>query len=387
MILINYRIHHLCRMALKEPIFTDIFVSGTDGYSKYRIPSILTTKKGTILAFAEGRATMADMAENDIVLKRSEDNGKTWNNIQVVASDGKNSLNNPLCVEIEVSGRILLMYQRYPYPLKEREVTPGFNHEKALISYIIHSDDDGLTWTNPKDITRESKRPSIANTLSTGPGVGIQLKYGPKIGRILIPCNQGPWGKWKNYVLISDDQGESWRIGSITPQPGKKWGGNEVQIVELTDGKILMNSRFYDISIFGRRKHPRCRLAAYSEDAGETWSQLTPDTALISSCCQGSIIRYTSETEGDRNRILFSNPAVTRGRTTGTIQMSYDEGKTWPVSKLLVPKKYSYSCLTVLANNTIGVIFESDNDEGIWCMRFAQFSVEWLTDGKDHIES
>jgi sialidase-1 len=348
---------------------SDVFVEGQDGYHTYRIPAVLVTAKGTVLAFAEGRATRSDHAENDIVLKRSTDSGETWGPRQLVAEDGKNCLNNPMVVEVRETGRIIFMYQRYPQGIHEREVTPGHEGDTICRSFVMHSDDDGVTWSKPVDITASVKRPTGATSIASGPGIGIQLRHGAHAGRILIPFNQGPYGDWKVYAAYSDDQGDTWTYGDVAPDasPGH---GNEVQFVELTGGRVMLNSR----SNAGI-KH---RKVAVSEDGGKTWSGLLDDPTLIEPQCMGSIVRYSFPAGGESGLLLYSGPNSTEARVKGTIWVSEDDGKTWPVSKCICEGHFAYSCLTVLPDKTVGCLFETGAKGAYEKIVFARMPVEWL---------
>lgn len=355
------------------PESVTVFEQGKDGWPDYRIPSIVVTKRGTLLAFAEARQTLRDNAQNDIVLKRSTDGGRTWLPIQLVAEDGENNLNNPNAVVVRETGRVLLMYQRFPKGFHEAEVVPGYDDPRICRSFMVHSDDDGLTWSAPVELTRSVKRPIDVTSVASGPGVGIQLTRGAHKGRLVMPFNEGPFEKWKVYAAYSDDQGKTWRYGDIAPEesPG---AGNEVQMVELSDGSVLLNSRSY--------KGNRHRKTAISRDGGQTWSGLVDDPTLVEPECQGSILRYTWADEDGKSRLLFLNPASTKGRSNGALRLSYDEGKTWPVEKTIHPTGFAYSCLAVMADKSIGCLFEADGYKKI---KFARVSLDWLTDGKDRL--
>jgi sialidase-1 len=141
----------------------------------YRIPSLITTREGTLLAIAERRLGLHDHSQNDIVLKRSEDNGETWSEVQVIYEDGKNSLNDP-CAVVLNSGRILLIFQKYPYLVHSRSegdiqiADTGYDGPRNTRSYITYSDDDGKTWSKPREITKQV-RPSERISIGS-PGVG-----------------------------------------------------------------------------------------------------------------------------------------------------------------------------------------------------------------------
>ena len=331
---------------------TDVFIGGKEGYPIYRIPSVISTLDETLLAFCEGRSALSDHAQNDIVMKRSFNGGKTWEPLQIIAEDGKNCLSNPTVVQVRESGRILLMYQKYPYGFHEREVVPGYKGDRICRSFLIYSDDDGSTWTIPREITRQVKRKKTATSIACGPGIGIQIKNGKYKKRIIIPFNQGPYGDWQVYTVYSDDGGDKWKMGKIAPRDLEGMG-NEVQVVELNNGHLMLNSR----SANGNKQ----RKFAFSNDGGETWSSLSDDEELIEPQCQASILRFSFPGKDKKSRILFTNPASTSERTHGTIRISYDEGKTWPVNKLIYKGSFAYSCLTKIDNKTIGLLYEADN--------------------------
>jgi sialidase-1 len=366
----SHRKKHSSAISAKGPVHIDVFVSGSEGYHTYRIPSVLTTTSGIILAFAEGRASKSDHAENDIVLKRSLDGGNVWSKLEVIAEDGENCLNNPTAVQIRKTGRIILMYQRYFKDFDEHGAEPGYVGEKVCRTYIIYSDDDGVTWSESKEITRNVKREKVVTSTATGPGVGIQIVNGKHKGRIIMPFNQGPYGNWKVYMAYSDDLGESWEYGEVAPENSKGLG-NEVQVVELQNGSLMLNSR----SAYGNK----LRKSALSHDGGETWSGLIDENELIEPQCMGSILRFSFVDRGNKNRILFSNPASKDKRELGTVRLSYDEGITWPVSKIIYTGFFAYSCLTKINDDTIGLLYEKDNYEKI---TFAIIELAWLESNK-----
>ena len=149
---------------------------------------------------------------------------------------------------------------------------------------------------------------------------------------------------------------------------------SESQVVELADGRLMLNMR----SDRGKRR----RAVAVSADAGATWSDIQDDPVLIEPVCQGSFLRYTLAGARDRNRLLFCNPAAEQARVNGTVRISYDEGRSWPVAKTIVPGAFAYCCLTVLADGSLGCLYETDDYRRI---RFARFALAWLTDGADRL--
>ena len=349
---------------------SDVFVSG-EGYPTYRIPSVVTTRQGTVLAFGEGRQGRGDHTQNDLVLRRSRDGGRTWDPMQVVATDRPNVLVNPTVVEDRGTGRLCLMYQRYPAGFHEREVVPGYEGDRVCRSYVVHSADDGRTWSAPRETTRAVKRPERVTSIASGPGVGIQLPRGPHRGRLVVPFNEGPAGDWRVYAAYSDDGGDTWTYGDVAPNASEGMG-NEVQVVERADGTLLLNAR--------NERGNRCRKVASSHDGGRAWSALVDEPALIDPRCQGTILRYSDPLDGRRSRLLFANPASATERVDGTVRLSYDEGRTWPVSRTVHAGPFAYSCLTTLPDHGIGLLYERD---GYGRIAFARFDLAWLTAGRD----
>ncbi|MGH7593902.1 MAG: sialidase family protein [Gemmatimonadales bacterium] len=358
------------------PTYTDVFTPAADGFVSIRIPSLVVTKHGTLLAFAEGRARDADQAANRIILKRSHDAGRRWSAVATIAADGDRSLNNPCAVVEQQSGRVLLMYQSYPAGVGERDsgLRTGYDGDRIVRTWLITSDDDGITWSAPRDLTRETKRKQGVTTVASGPGIGIQLRHGPHARRLVMPFNEGPWGLWHIYAVYSDDGGRTWRMGAVAPgglidQPG---GGqvstvNEVQLVELDDGSLRFNARRWA----GRP----LRKTAISTDGGESWSDIADVPELRDPSSMASVLRYSFGSRGHQSRILFSGPASDK-RENGTVFLSRDNGATWPVSRVLWAQGFAYSVLAVLPDGSVGCLFEADGTRRIV---FARFTLRWLT--------
>jgi sialidase-1 len=369
-------------VAAGEPEFANVFVPNADGFKSIRIPAVVASKSGMLLAFAEGRAANADQASNKIVQKRSSDGGKTWGRLAILADDGLNSLNNPCVVVERGTGRLLLMYQSYPAGLTERsrDLHGGYVGNQVVRAWLITSDDDGATWSRPREITTQVKRPS-ATTVTSGPGIGIQLRHGKHAGRILFPFNDGPFGLWNIYAAYSDDGGKTWAMGEDAPgnliddgKGGKISTVNEAQFVELGDGSIRFNVRRWG----GKPLRKTC----VSADGGATWSKIQDVPEQADPSCMGSIFQYTDPADGSRSRILYSGPQSTR-RENGAVFLSYDAGKTWPVKRVLSSGGFAYSCLTALPDGVIGCLYEA---QGTGKILFARFTLDWLTSGKDHLE-
>jgi len=343
-----------------------VFQNQLDGYPNYRIPSLVVTKQRTLLAICEGRGLQAgthgDISGNHLVLKRSTDGGSTWGALEVIRQEAANSLLGP-CTVVTETGRVVLVYHRYLPGTTEGNAAEGLVGPRVVEVFVTVSDDEGRTWSEPRNITVVAKQATGWTGILTGPGIAIQKRRAPHAGRIVVPCAHGPVGKWHCYSIHSDDNGETWQLGGEVPDPL----GNECQVVELTDGRLMINSRSY--------RKQGCRATILSEDGGETWSPMRDEPALPEPVCQGSILRYSDPLDGEPSRLFFSNPAHASQRENGTIRLSLDDGKTWSHSAVLVPGSYGYSCLARLADGRIGCLYETANCAEI---RFAAFPLDWL---------
>lgn len=369
-----------CLLFAEELQHTSVFsTEEVDGIKYgYRIPAIVNTQKGTLLAFAERRVGLHDHAQNDMVLKRSFNNGKSWESMQIIADFGKNSLNDPLAVVLE-SGRIMLTFKMYPYGVHARNsgwiqmADNGYDGPRNTKSYITFSDDDGATWTEPKEITK-MVRPS--DRISAGsPGIGIQLKRGNFKGRIIWPLyltrkiNENE-RDWTNAVAWSDDEGLSWKLSNDIPQYDQTGFGNEAQVVELSNGDLLF---------IARNQGGFHRKVSTSKDGGLTWSNMTLDFGLPGTACQGSALRYSWPEDGE-SMIIHSGPANKYARKQGTVKISVDEGKSWKYSREIEPEFFAYSCLTKQENGDIGLLYEA---KGYSEISFVSLTTDWIKQGDE----
>lgn len=314
----------------------------------YRIPSLLTSSKGTVLAFSERRLG-GDHSENDIVLRRSTDSGKTWGDEIVVYEDGTNSINDPLTVQLS-DGRIMMMFARFPYGRHSRAhgwvkmAEMGHDDPKLnILTFVTFSSDDGLTWTQPQDITASVKQAHWLNANS--PGAMIQLKKGAQKGRLITPV----WGcvpvkgkegeiarTWEVAVVYSDDSGKTWqRTNSLkSPDPGFP---NECQVAEASNGDLVLTSR--------NQAGKRMRKKAFSKDGGTTWTEIKDDPTQASVACMGSIISGPSEEDGSWD-LYASFPSGQGWRVDGQIAVSKDHGKTF-YTKKMITGSFGYSSIQI----------------------------------------
>jgi sialidase-1 len=351
----------------QEPRFTEVFTAG-ESYNTFRIPSIIATANGTLLAFAEGRRTGAgDAGDIDLVMKRSHDGGASWSPLTAIADNGPNTSGNPCPVVDRTTGTIFLLTTQNRGTDSETAIIAGTSAGGRTVS-VMRSTDDGTTWSAPVDITASVKK-SDWTWYATGPGIGIQTRT----GRLVIPANHAiaVTAVHQSHVIYSDDRGATWHLGGSADA-----GTNESEVVELADGRLMLNMRNHP------PKPENFRMVATSKDLGLTWSPASPDSTLIEPPAQASVVRMTRASADDRNRLLFSNPASAR-RERMTVRVSYDEGATWPVARVIHEGPAAYSSLIVLPNRSIGLLFERGDRSPYEKITFARFTLGWLTQGKD----
>ena len=155
-------------------------------------------------------------------------------------------------------------------------------------------------------------------------------------------------------------------------------GSIESQVVETDSGELYFNARTADMSLYKR-------VAARSSDGGLTWSEMASVDDLPDPHCQGSIVRFTDDESHDRSRVIFANIANTMARVTLTLRVSYDGCRTWPISKVLRHGPAAYCDLAIASDMTICCLYEQDSSETHQSIRIAQFNIEWLTGGGDHL--
>ncbi len=338
-----------------------LWTSGTDGYHTYRIPALLATPQGALVAFCEGRKNGAgDHGDIDLLMKRSEDGGLTWSEQVIVHEEGGQAavtIGNPCPVADRTTGTIWLPFTR---------------DNKAV--FLMSSLDGGRTWSPAREISATAMRPDW-DWVATGPGIGIQLSRGAHRGRLVIPCDHKRGLKTKtpelnSHMMFSDDGGETWHIGAPI-----QTGGNECQVVELEDGRLLVNIRMHG-------DFRGWRGIASSEDGGTTWTPIVHDGNLPCPKCQASLLRL-----GDGS-LLFANPdpgTKPGARVNLTLRHSPDEGKSWPVAKILREGPCGYSCLAELADRTILCLYETGSKDYRETITLARLSRDWLAIGREPV--
>lgn len=347
-----------------------LFESGKDGYSTYRIPALLSLTDGTLLAFCEGRKnSRSDSGDIDIVLRRSLDGGRSWEPMRIIADNGPDTVGNPAPVFDRDIGVVYLLLIQNLSDGPEELIVAG---KAPRTVWMMHSKDNGETWSDPVEITKRVKDPSWT-WYATGPCHGVQLEN----GRLLIPCdhvdgNDPDYSRSSHsHVIYSDDHGTSWKIGGVAQA-----GTNECVIVQTIEGSLYLNCRNY--------VRPQRRAYAWSYNNGSSFEKFGWDDNLIEPICQASMIRFTNSKEHDKNRIVFSNPASLK-RERLTVRLSYDECKSWTDGKVIYEGPSAYSDLCVTKDLKICCLYECGRDDPYETITFAQFSLEWLTDGADRL--
>jgi len=377
----------------------DLFEAGKDDYALYRIPGIVVTAKGTVLAYCEARLNSgSDWGTIDIMLRRSTDRGKTWQPRAKVADVPGPKEKNPAALVKKVGKTQDVTYNN-AVAFADRD---GSVHMLFCLEYMrcfyIRSDDDGVTWSEPNEITKtfEAYRPLYDwRVIATGPAHGIQLKNGRLVVPVWISTGTGGNAHRPSVTstIYSDDHGKTWKAGEIAAPDTPEWViPNETAIVELTDGRVMLNVR--------SESPTHRRLVTISKDGATIWTMPRFDDALLEPICMASIVRVSGAKAGEKTRIAFANPhhlerddgkamaGKSRDRKNLSIKLSYDEGQTWPVNKTLEPSWSAYSDLAVLPNGTILCFYERGSSDGKSSTRtthltVARFNLEWLTDGKD----
>jgi len=354
-----------------------VFEAEKLGYRLTRIPALVLSGKGTLIAFCEGRTAPGDWSDIDIIARRSRDGGTTWSDMVILAKSEGGPISNATPI-VDRNGTIHVLYQK--------------NYDRC---YIVHSTDDGVTWTKPRDITAafEAFRPEYNwKVMAPGPAHGIQLQNGRLVVGVWL-CEpvgvNAPGGDHRPScvaTIYSDDHGQTWQRGDIIMRNTRKiFNPSESVVVELSDGRVMINSR--------SESDAHRRLVAISPDGARNWSEPKFDDALFEPVCMGSIFAANDPATGQRV-LLFVNPDSSHrpeetnrhgyaSRENGVIKLSYDDGQTWTHSRVIDAGPFSYSDLTVAPDGTVYCIYEA----GLWGespfhlnthVVLARFNLEWV---------
>ncbi|MFB9466611.1 exo-alpha-sialidase [Streptomyces cinereospinus] len=365
--------------ASAAPLFEQkvLFKASRDpGYACFRIPTVVRTTQGTLLAFAEGRVlNCGDATDIDIVLKRSTDGGRTWSPLRVVNEGGGDTHGNPTPVVDRETGRILLAETYNTGRADSDHCDVPCNRTP----HLQYSDDDGVTWSAPRDLSPQILPSHWNSWYATGPVHGIQLTRGAHAGRLVFGVNTETWDGNRvtaNHaaLILSDDGGTTWRVGATDSWPLAADGSfrqksSEVSLTERADGTILVSGREQEGTDLGHRSQ------AVSRDGGESFAgPFASLPGLYAPQVQGATLRL-----GDR--LLLSCPGDPDRRRTMMIRSSYDGGATWDsVDRgTVVTRDWSgYSDLVHVSGSTVGLVYEGGTADARDEIRFARFNEEWL---------
>ena len=377
----------------------DLFTAGNDGYGLYRIPGIVVTSQGTVLAYCEARKSgKTDWGHIDVVLRRSTDGGITWSPMKkLVELDAAKFTRNQAAVAqgLGKEGEFTINN-----PVAIADPRPGVVHFLYCVEYnrlfYMRSDDDGLLFSKPVEITAavEKLKPSYDwQCFAVGQGHGLRLQNGRLIAAVWLSTGKGGHAHRPSVVttIYSDDDGQTWHVGDIVAHETKPLvNPSESVLLELADSRVQINTR---------SESPEHRRAvAVSPDGSTKWSEPKFHEDLLEPICMANIIRWTTAKGGGKNRIVFANPhnldranakpGQGRDRKNLSLKLSYDEGITWPVNKTLEAGPSGYSDLAVAADGSLLCFYERTTIDAATKQRtsfltLARVSRAWLTDGKD----
>jgi sialidase-1 len=352
---------------------------GVTTYHSFRIPSIIRTNNGTLIAFAEGRRwNPSDYGDINLVFKRSTDNGATWSALDEIAASGPGTWGNPTAVydaNKGTNGRVWLFMN---WNDSAKHQISDFTQYGDRRVYTSYSDDHGVTWSTPVDRT-STLTPNTYKWDAMGPGIGIQTAAGDHPGRLIIPA----YGR----NIYSDDSGTTWQVQPLSG------GKHESTIVEAMNGTLLRNDRPNATEWAAAKR--RVKSTGTITGGFGAWSA---DAALTDPMCEGSILRYNRDAP---DRIYFLNPNNDNSRCNMTVRISYDQGATWPISRAIYDwntcdynaikagnhiAKGGYSSMIKTADYAVGALIEinedlTNNSTSHKSIEFHKFNLPWILNG------
>lgn len=349
--------------------------AGEDNCDTYRIPGIVTTNKGTLIAVYDNRYNNSkDLQEDiDVGMSRSTDGGQTWEPMKVIMDMGEwggnperlNGIGDPAVLYDHTTGTIWVA-ALWISGFSETDMLwwaskPGMKPTETGQFVLIKSTDDGLTWSEPINITEQIKDPAW-QLFFQGPGAGITLDDGTLVFPAQFKADIGEkaldGGQYTAHstIIYSKDGGETWHVGT-----GAKPNTTEAQVVQLADGSLMLNMR--DDLNRRMKDETNGRAVAVTSDMGKTWTiHPSSNSALPEPNCMASIITADVELGDDNQQVLFfSNPNDKEARINMTIKASLDQGHTWPEEHQVLLNEnqgFGYSCMTMVDENTVGILYE-----------------------------
>jgi sialidase-1 len=352
--------------------------AGATSYTAFRIPAIVRTESGALVAFAEGRVSeFCDFGRIHTVMKRSLDDGQTWSPLRIVATNGAGKAGNP--IPVADGERIALMVLETPC-----ETGSGCSCRGDQRFAIYLSDDLGETWTERREITSDVTRPGWGGVL-LGPGAGFRIDRGPHEGTLIVTAKHGT----DPHLLASDDHGETWRIAAETTSAIPV---NETTAAMVSDGSILVNARYQrSLEQSLGEIEQGFRLVGR---VGTDWSYAGDPPFVHESLFRGSVVhgallyREGSTRYGDEPRVLFSFPSGEHGSAAGRrrdmmVWVSRDDGETWARPRRVMGGFTAYSSLVGIADGRFGLLYEGGHRLGepfvaYERLHFLRARPEWL---------
>ncbi len=352
-------IKDLSDKGMRQRMAVGVRHAGDDGAAAFRIPGLVTTNKGTLLAVYDVRYNNSvDLQEHiDIGLSRSTDGGQTWEKMRLPIAFGEegglpaaqNGVGDP-SILVDTQTNTVFIVAAWTHGMGNQRAWwssyPGMGKNETAQLVIAKSTDDGQTWSAPVNLTEQVKRPEWYFLLQ-GPGRGITTSDGTLvfpiqyIGQDRIP-NAG--------IMYSRDRGKTWKIHNHA-----RTNTTESQVAEVEPGVLMLNMR---------DNRGGSRAVYTTTDLGKTWKEHESSrTALIEPVCMASLISVKAEDNClGKDLLIFSNPNSTSSRDKMTIKISLDGGQTWPLEHQLLldeGESWGYSCLTMIDRETIGILYES----------------------------
>ena len=358
-----------------------------DGFVVH-IPGLLVTEQGTVIAVCQKRHDSGSdgRTAKDILLSRSEDGGKTWTRQEVIYEDPESHSCPSALVEDRSTGTLFLAFWKVPAHIVDILDYFRINGEQCAELWLLKSTDEGRTWSGPSHIRPAPNEDGWVGWANNGVH-GIQLTAGEHAGRLVIPAflfkagEPGQVAGIRGGLLYSDDHGESWRAGGVLPN-----GSDESSLVETVEGDIYVSYR-------RNTRRTGYRHSARSTDGGESFAELGEHEDLPGPGLNVGLIRYASRTDGPGPLLLYSHPpslirarpgetpAPRLGGSDMTVYLSRDEGRTWPVSRLIEPGPARYSDLAVTQDGTILCIYTNGKTRDREKISVARFNLAWVLEG------
>jgi sialidase-1 len=335
----------------------DLFRQGDDGINTYRIPALVETEKGTLIAVADARYDNSRDLPGHIALamRRSFNGGRDWEPMRIILAVKSGGVGDASLLVDRSTGRIWCFHNYGPPGIGFQTAKAGAKTGPTTLQFhAMYSDDDGVSWSEPVDLTPQVKDPSWQAMFSTS-GTDIQTST----GRFLVPLVvRDDKGVIRSRNAYSDDHGKTWKSGESIGD-----GTDESHNVELKDGIILQNMR-----------NGKTRAVAQSNDGGASFGPVSHDAALVDPSCNAGITHYRN---GKTDVLLFTNAASTK-RENLMVKASYDEGLTWSLERTINPGPSSYSTVIPLRDGSIGVLYERGDTYAAERITFARFNFDWI---------